>query len=341
MTGRQIGPYALLERLGAGGMGEVYRARDTRQARDVAIKVLLPVLAADADRLRRFENEARAASSLNHPNILTTYDVGTADGSPYLVSELLEGQTLRAKLGGRALPTARAIEYAHQIARGLEAAHEKGILHRDLKPENLFITKGERVKILDFGLAKLARPEAGLEPQGPTMIASEAGVVWHIGIPGAGAGARPGSGSPDRHLRVRRDPLRDDDRPSRVLGRVDRGDRERDPDRGAAECRIGRPCPLEWGKGGRVPGARADRPPLSREESRGAIPVGARPRVRARRSVRAVRSPGRERAPADMAAAAVASGIRVALIRGAKQAAAAQTPSGEPASCARAASRAR
>jgi serine/threonine protein kinase len=177
MSGRQIGPYTLLERLGAGGMGEVYRARDTRLARDVAIKVLLPVFAADADRLRRFENEARAASSLNHPNILTTYDVGTADGSPYLVSELLEGQTLRAKLGGRALPTARTIEYAHQIARGLAAAHEKGIVHRDLKPENLFITKSERVKILDFGLAKLARPEAGLETQGPTLNASEGGVI--------------------------------------------------------------------------------------------------------------------------------------------------------------------
>ena len=177
MTGRQIGPYKILERLGAGGMGEVYRARDTRLARDVVIKVLLPAYATDADRLRRFANEARAASSLNHPNILTIYDVGTADGSPYLVSELLEGQTLRERLSGRALPPARAIDYALQIAHGLAAAHERGIIHRDLKPENLFITKDERVKILDFGLAKLARPEAGLDTQGPTIMASEAGVV--------------------------------------------------------------------------------------------------------------------------------------------------------------------
>jgi serine/threonine protein kinase len=177
MTGRPIGPYTLLERIGAGGTGEVYRARDTTLARDVVIKVLLPAFAADADRLRRFENEARAASSLDHPNILTIYDVGTADGSPYQVSELLDGQTLRAMLGGRALPPAQTIEYAHQIVRGLAAAHKKGIVHRDLNPEALFITKDERVKILDFGLARLVRPEAGLETRLPALTASEGGGV--------------------------------------------------------------------------------------------------------------------------------------------------------------------
>jgi eukaryotic-like serine/threonine-protein kinase len=175
MTGRQIGPYKLLERIGADGMGEVYRARDTKLGRDVVVKILLPALASDADRLRRFENEARASSSLNHPNILTIYDVGTADGSPYLVSELLEGQTLDAKLGGRALPPTRAIGYARQIAHGLAAAHEKGIVHRDLRPGNLFITNDERVKILDFGLAKLGHPDAGADPHDPTTTAREAG----------------------------------------------------------------------------------------------------------------------------------------------------------------------
>ena len=177
MRGRQIGPYTILEQLGAGGMGEVFRARDTRLGETWRSKVLLPAFASDADRLRRFENEARAASALNHPNILTIHDVGTADGSPYLVSELLEGHTLRAALDGGAFPAARTIEYALQIADGLAAAHEKGIVHRDLRPENLFITKDGQIKILDFGLAKLARAETGSETPGPVTTAGEAGVV--------------------------------------------------------------------------------------------------------------------------------------------------------------------
>ncbi|MFN8093845.1 MAG: protein kinase [Vicinamibacteria bacterium] len=154
-AGTRIGPYEVVGAIGAGGMGEVYRARDTRLGREVALKTLPSAVAADADRLRRFEQEARSTGQLNHPNILAVYDVGAHDGSPYVVSELLEGETLRERIGGAALPARKAIEYAVQIARGLAAAHDKGIVHRDLKPENIFVTRDGRVKILDFGLAKL------------------------------------------------------------------------------------------------------------------------------------------------------------------------------------------
>jgi Tol biopolymer transport system component len=162
-SGTKLGPYEIQSPLGAGGMGEVYRARDTRLGRDVAIKVLPEALANDADRLRRFEQEARTVAALNHPNILGIHDIGTHDGAPFLVSELLEGQTLREKLESGPLPVRRAIEYALGIAQGLAAAHEKGIVHRDLKPENVFVTRDGRVKVLDFGLAKLVRPEESHE----------------------------------------------------------------------------------------------------------------------------------------------------------------------------------
>jgi Tol biopolymer transport system component len=154
----RLGPYEVNLPLGAGGMGEVYRARDTRLGREVAIKVLPAAASSDSERLRRFEQEARATGILNHPNILAIYDVGTHDGAPYVVSELLEGETLRERLAGGPLPLRKVIDYALQAARGLAAAHEKGIVHRDLKPENLFITRDGRVKILDFGLAKLTQP---------------------------------------------------------------------------------------------------------------------------------------------------------------------------------------
>src|SRR5688500_1616672 len=154
-TGTKLGRYEIRSQLGAGGMGEVYLARDPKINRDVAIKVLPAAFSSDAERLRRFEQEVQATGKLNHPNILGVYDVETHDGAPYVVYELLEGETLRHRLRGGALPSRKAVDYGLQVANGLIAAHEKGIVHRDLKPENIFITQDNRVKILDFGLAKL------------------------------------------------------------------------------------------------------------------------------------------------------------------------------------------
>ena len=179
-AGTKLGPYEILAPIGAGGMGEVYRAKDPRLGREVAVKVLPASFSQDPDRLKRFEQEARAAGVLNHPGITAVYDFGTAaDQSPYIVTELLEGETLRNRLLTGPLPVRKAIDYAVQIAKGLAAAHEKGIVHRDLKPENLFLTKDGRVKILDFGLAKL-KPETGQD--GKTDMntvsgATEPGVV--------------------------------------------------------------------------------------------------------------------------------------------------------------------
>jgi Tol biopolymer transport system component len=162
-SGIKLGPYEIVSLVGAGGMGEVYRARDTRLGRDVAIKVLPEALAHDADRLQRFEQEARTIAALNHPNILGIHDIGAHEGAPFLVSEFLEGQTLRDKLVSGPMQVRRAIEYALGISRGLAAAHEKGIVHRDLKPENVFVTRDGRIKVLDFGLAKLVKPEKNHE----------------------------------------------------------------------------------------------------------------------------------------------------------------------------------
>src|SRR5215831_10488707 len=175
--GTKLGDYEVLQLIGSGGMGEVYRAEDLRLARDVAIKVLSPFVTNDPDRLRRFEQEARAAAALNHPNILAVYQMGVYQGTTYLVSELLEGTNLRELMKSGALPWRTAVEYAVQIAYGLAAAHGKGIVHRDLKPENLFVTKSGRLKILDFGLAKLMQQEP--EPNGAaaTMSHTAPGVV--------------------------------------------------------------------------------------------------------------------------------------------------------------------
>ena len=177
-SGTKLGPYEIHSSIGAGGMGEVYRARDARLNRDVAIKILPESFSADADRLQRFALECRAAAALNHPNILSIFDIGDVQGAPYVVSELLEGETLRDRLRDGPLSSRKAIDYSRQIASGLAAAHEKGIVHRDLKPENLFITNDGRAKILDFGLAKLTRPEADISGDAPTQqIATDAGTV--------------------------------------------------------------------------------------------------------------------------------------------------------------------
>jgi serine/threonine protein kinase/Tol biopolymer transport system component len=159
-TGSRLGPYEVVSPLGAGGMGEVYRARDARLGRDVAVKVLPATFAADPERLARFEQEARAAAALNHPNILAVHDLGQHAGSPFIVTELLEGMSLREALERGALPARKAIDYGVAVAQGLAAAHEKGIVHRDLKPDNVFVTTDGRVKILDFGIAKLTQPDA-------------------------------------------------------------------------------------------------------------------------------------------------------------------------------------
>jgi len=166
--GTKLGPYEILAALGSGGMGEVYRARDSRLGRDVAVKVLLTSVAINHERLRRFESEARAAGALNHASLLAVYDLGSHEGAPYIVSELLEGETLRARLDAGSLGIRRAVEYGIRMAEGLAAAHQKGIVHRDLKPENVFLTRGGQLKILDFGLAKL-RVDDGSDSRAQTI----------------------------------------------------------------------------------------------------------------------------------------------------------------------------
>ncbi len=168
-SGTKLGPYEIIAPIGAGAMGEVYRARDTRLDRTVAIKVLPESLANDPDRLQRFEQEARVLSALNHPNLLAIYDVGVQDGTHYLVSEFLEGQTLRDEMETGSLPQRKVSDYALKIANGLAAAHDKGIVHRDLKPENIFITRDDHVKILDFGLAKLSQEVGSLNASNATL----------------------------------------------------------------------------------------------------------------------------------------------------------------------------
>ncbi len=173
-AGTRLGPYQIQAPLGAGGMGEVYRARDTRLGREVAIKVLPPSLAVDTDRLRRFETEARSASSLNHPNIVTIHDIGESGGTSFIAMEMVDGQTLRELLAEGPLPTKRLLAIAAQVADGLAKAHGAAIVHRDLKPENVMVTRDGFVKILDFGLAKLTQPE---EPDGRTQAPTMSGAT--------------------------------------------------------------------------------------------------------------------------------------------------------------------
>src|SRR5437870_12342601 len=191
----QLGPYRIVSLIGSGGMGEVYRARDTRLLRDVALKVLPASFTNDPDRLRRFEQEARAVAALNHPNIVSVHDVGNANGVHYIVSELLEGETLRQRITASGMPARKAIDLATQLANGLAAAHEQDIVHRDLKPENVFITRSGRLKILDFGLAKLRRlPGTAENLDGVTVTETEAGQVnghRRLHVAGAGEGQDP------------------------------------------------------------------------------------------------------------------------------------------------------
>ncbi len=175
-AGTKLGPYEILAPIGAGGMGEVYRARDGRLKRDVALKVLPPFFAGDRESLRRFEQEAQAAGGFSHPNITVVYDIGTHDGLPYIVQELLEGETLRSLLSLGRIGPRKALDFMTQTARGLAAAHGKGIVHRDIKPENLFVTTDGRVKILDFGLARAFGPERS-DSRSPTTEGTEPGVV--------------------------------------------------------------------------------------------------------------------------------------------------------------------
>src|ERR1700733_9488143 len=182
-AGTRLGPYEVLAHIGAGGMGEVYRARDSRLGREVALKILPAAFASDPDRVRRFEQEGRAAAALNHPNIVVIYDAGSEGGGFHVATELLEGETLRERLAGHALPVRKAIDYAIQTARGLAAAHAKGITHRDLKPENLFLTKDGLVKILDFGLAKVMEPADTNETQafaGRTRVGMRLGTAGYM-----------------------------------------------------------------------------------------------------------------------------------------------------------------
>ena len=169
LIGRTLGHYRIVEQIGAGGMGVVYRAHDERLDRDVAIKVLPEEVAHSGDRLTRFEREAKAVAQLAHPNILEIWDFGSEDGIPYAVMELLDGKSLREIIRSSGLSTGKAVDYAMAIADGLAAAHDKGIIHRDLKPENAFLTRDGRIKILDFGLAKLRVPDADLMTETPTQ----------------------------------------------------------------------------------------------------------------------------------------------------------------------------
>ncbi len=229
--GTKLGDFEVERLIGSGGMGEVYRAHDVRLERHVAIKVLPSFLSHDPDRLRRFEQEARAAAALNHPNILAVFQLGTYEGAPYLVSELLEGGTLREQLGRGPLPIHRVIDCGVQIARGLAAAHEKGIVHRDLKPENLFVSKDGRMKILDFGLAKLTQPRTTFDPKCTDGVRGNRARRGdgHGRIHVARASVRENSRSSRGHFRFRGNSVRDANGKACFSQADIGGDNERDP----------------------------------------------------------------------------------------------------------------
>ena len=224
IVGQTIGPYSIIAKIGEGGMGEVYRARDTKLDRDVAIKVLPDLFARDSDRLARFEREAKAVATLSHPNILSIFDLGTDHGTAYAVTELLEGETLRGRLEAGALPQRKAVEYAGQIAAGLAAAHDKGIAHRDIKPENLFVTTDGRIKdprLRSGSTNRVAEWRSDVRADGNRTDGS-----WNRPRHGGVHGARAGAGTEGRpsigHLLARLRPPRDADRVARVSARDDR-----------------------------------------------------------------------------------------------------------------------
>ena len=275
--GVQLGAYEIVSLLGAGGMGEVYRARDSRLGRDVAIKVLPAAVASDPERLARFEQEARATAALNHPNILAVHDIGTTDGVTFVVSELLEGETLRDTLTHGAPATRLTIGYAVQMAHGLAAAHEKGIVHRDLKPENVFVTRDGRVKILDFGLAKLVESAPVLSGtlMPTTPMGTAAGMI--VGTVGYMA--------PEQVRGVKIDHRADIFAFGAIVYELLTGERafagESPADTISAILKEDPPLLGESGQGER-PGAAARGPALSREEAGPAVSLSARSGVRDR-----------------------------------------------------------
>ena len=318
-AGSRVGPYEIQGLLGRGGMGEVYRARDVRLSRDVALKVLHIEHAADSERVRRFEQEARAAGALNHPNILALYDAGTSEGSPYIVTEMLHGVPLRSRLESGALGARKAAEYGAQMARWLAAAHERGIVHRDLKPENLFVTKDGLVKILDFGIAKL---DADNEPAGmesETLTPTTAGTV--LGTMGymSPEQARGLAGrSPIGHLLARRGALRDAHGKARLQENDAGGHPERDPPGGPERGRHGGYRPSREPAQGREA--------VPREGPGGPLPVRARPRLRPRGLCRG--ADGR-RAAAGARAPAATPRVGGARAGGSRRGGGAGVPSGQ------------
>ena len=265
--GTRLGPYEVVDLLGAGGMGSVYRARDTRLGRDVALKVVRADGAQGPERLRRFETEARAVARLSHPNVLSVFDVGTHEGQPYLVLELLEGETLRQRLCRGPLPASEAAELARQACAGLQAAHARGIVHRDLKPENLFLTSEGLLKILDFGVAKLksgdgAGKDGGHADRGRASARDDR-------VPVSGAGAGNGSRRALGRVRAGCRAVRGPERAACVRAAERGGDSGGDPER--------RPAAPGDGVGAAARGAREDRAALPPEGAGAALPVGARP----------------------------------------------------------------
>ena len=269
-SGTKFGPYEIQSPLGAGGMGEVYRARDTRLGRDVALKILPESFAREADRLHRFEQEARAVAALNHPNILAIFDTGQSDGSPFLVSELLEGETLRACWTAERFLRAKRLTTRCRLRKGWRRRTKRASCIAILKPENIFITKDGRIKILDFGLAKLAQKASAATSDGATLTSHTAvGVVMGTASYMAPEQVRGGAGGPKNgHLRFRRCALRDVFRRASVPARHSRGDDDRGPER--------RPAGIDRSRAFRFASSRAHRTPLPGKRSGAAFSIRKR-----------------------------------------------------------------